>query len=296
MAILLDSAVVILLLVTCITGYVMGFFKYAALMLKSVATLVIAGVVAFSLAGPVYKAVAKDKAVSTIESKIEKIDVISIMEQDLRKKGLPLKVTNDDLRQTVLQDGDVVENMRKMLGNKGVDTAVVNKVIKDFEDYLDNELFGKILKLTSDSQNGKHSFMNIGLENERKELVKFVKMLIPKDKHQAAMQIEENYVQPFGKMIAGALLFIVTAIIVSAALIVIVKVAGLLSRINVISAANSFGGLALGVLKGIAYVLLIAYLLSLIVDSSKNQLDKMNTAIVDNTYLFKYFFRLFYKY
>lgn len=295
MAILLDSAVVILFLVTCITGYVMGFFKYAALMLKSVAALIIAGVAAFSLSGPVYNAVAKDKAVSTIEKKIEDIDVISIMEQDLRKKGLPLKVTNDDLRQTVLRDGDVVENMRKMLGNKGIDTAVVNKVIKDFEDYLDNELFGKILRLTSDSKNGKHSFMNIGLENERKELVKFVKMLIPTDKHQAALQIEENYVQPFGKMIAGAVIFVITAIIVSAALIVVVKVAGLLSRIKVVSAANSFGGLALGVLKGAAYVLLTAYVLSLIVDSSKNQLGKMNTAIIDNTYLFKYFFRLFYK-
>lgn len=295
MAILLDSAVVILFLVTCITGYVMGFFKYAALMLKSVAALIIAGVAAFSLSGPVYNAVAKDKAVSAIEKKIEDIDVISIMEQDLRKKGLPLKVTNDDLRQTVLRDGDVVENMRKMLGNKGIDTAVVNKVIKDFEDYLDNELFGKILRLTSDSKNGKHSFMNIGLENERKELVKFVKMLIPTDKHQAALQIEENYVQPFGKMIAGAVIFVITAIIVSAALIVVVKVAGLLSRIKVVSAANSFGGLALGVLKGAAYVLLTAYVLSLIVDSSKNQLGKMNTAIIDNTYLFKYFFRLFYK-
>lgn len=295
MAILLDSAVVMLFLVTCITGYVMGFFKYAALMLKSVAALIIAGVAAFSLSGPVYNAVAKDKAVSAIEKKIEDIDVISIMEQDLRKKGLPLKVTNDDLRQTVLRDGDVVENMRKMLGNKGIDTAVVNKVIKDFEDYLDNELFGKILRLTSDSKNGKHSFMNIGLENERKELVKFVKMLIPTDKHQAALQIEENYVQPFGKMIAGAVIFVITAIIVSAALIVVVKVAGLLSRIKVVSAANSFGGLALGVLKGAAYVLLTAYVLSLIVDSSKNQLDKMNTAIIDNTYLFKYFFRLFYK-
>jgi hypothetical protein len=264
-------------------------------MLKSVAALIIAGVAAFSLSGPVYNAVAKDKAVSAIEKKIEDIDVISIMEQDLRKKGLPLKVTNDDLRQTVLRDGDVVENMRKMLGNKGIDTAVVNKVIKDFEDYLDNELFGKILRLTSDSKNGKHSFMNIGLENERKELVKFVKMLIPTDKHQAALQIEENYVQPFGKMIAGAVIFVITAIIVSAALIVVVKVAGLLSRIKVVSAANSFGGLALGVLKGAAYVLLTAYVLSLIVDSSKNQLGKMNTAIIDNTYLFKYFFRLFYK-
>ena len=80
MAILLDSAVVILFLVTCITGYVMGFFKYAALMLKSVAALIIAGVAAFSLSGPVYNAVAKDKAVSAIEKKIEDIDVISIME------------------------------------------------------------------------------------------------------------------------------------------------------------------------------------------------------------------------
>ena len=295
MAILLDAAVVIIFVITCITGYVMGFFKYAAMMLRTVATIIIAGLIAFSFATPAYNAFARDKAVKSIEEKIEKIDIVSIMETDLRKKGLPLKVTNDDLREVVLADGDVVKNMRSMMGNKGVDISVVNKVIGDFENYLDNELFGKILKLTSDTQNGKNSFMNIGLENERKELVKFVKLLIPTDKHAAAMKIEENYVRPFGKLIAGAIVFVIAAVIVFAALIVVIKITDLLSKIKVVSAANSFGGLGLGVLKGIAYVLVIAYVLSLIVEESKDQLGKLNTTIIDNTYLFKYFFRIFYR-
>lgn len=295
MAILLDAAVVIIFVVTCITGYVMGFFKYAAMMLRTVATIIIAGLIAFSFATPAYNAFARDKAVKSIEEKIEKIDIVSIMETDLRKKGLPLKVTNDDLREVVLADGDVVKNMRSMMGNKGVDISVVNKVIGDFENYLDNELFGKILKLTSDTQNGKNSFMNIGLENERKELVKFVKLLIPTDKHAAAMKIEENYVRPFGKLIAGAIVFVIAAVVVFAALIVVIKITDLLSKIKVVSAANSFGGLGLGVLKGIAYVLVIAYVLSLIVEESKDQLGKLNTTIIDNTYLFKYFFRIFYR-
>ena len=295
MAILLDAAVVIIFVVTCITGYVMGFFKYAAMMLRTVVTIIIAGLIAFSFATPAYNAFARDKAVKSIEEKIEKIDIVSIMETDLRKKGLPLKVTNDDLREVVLADGDVVKNMRSMMGNKGVDISVVNKVIGDFENYLDNELFGKILKLTSDTQNGKNSFMNIGLENERKELVKFVKLLIPTDKHAAAMKIEENYVRPFGKLIAGAIVFVIAAVVVFAALIVVIKITDLLSKIKVVSAANSFGGLGLGVLKGIAYVLVIAYVLSLIVEESKDQLGKLNTTIIDNTYLFKYFFRIFYR-
>ena len=295
MAILLDAAVVIIFVITCITGYVMGFFKYAAMMLRTVATIIIAGLIAFSFATPAYNAFARDKAVKSIEEKIEKIDIVAIMETDLRKKGLPLKVTNDDLREVVLADGDVVKNMRSMLGNKGVDISVVNKVIGDFENYLDNELFGKILKLTSDTQNGKNSFMNIGLENERKELVKFVKLLIPTDKHAAAMKIEENYVRPFGKLIAGAIVFVIAAVVVFAALIVVIKITDLLSKIKVVSAANSFGGLGLGVLKGKAYVLVIAYVLSLIVEESKDQLGKLNTTIIDNTYLFKYFFRIFYR-
>ena len=295
MAILLDAAVVIIFVVTCITGYVMGFFKYAAMMLRTVATIIIAGLIAFSFATPAYNAFARDKAVKSIEEKIEKIDIVSIMETDLRKKGLPLKVTNDDLREVVLADGDVVKNMRSMMGNKGVDISVVNKVIGDFESYLDTELFGQILKLTSDTQNGKNSFMNIGLENERKELVKFVKLLIPTDKHAAAMKIEENYVRPFGKLIAGAIVFVIAAVVVFAALIVVIKITDLLSKIKVVSAANSFGGLGLGVLKGIAYVLVIAYVLSLIVEESKDQLGKLNTTIIDNTYLFKYFFRIFYR-
>ncbi len=84
MAILLDAAVIVILVITCITGYIMGFFKYAAMMLRTVATLIVAGAVAFTFAGPVYNAVARDKAVSSIEKKVEKIDVVTIMEQDLR--------------------------------------------------------------------------------------------------------------------------------------------------------------------------------------------------------------------
>lgn len=295
MTVLLDAAVVIIFVITCITGYVMGFFKYAALMLKSVAALIVAVCAALMLAAPAYNAFARDKAVSRIESKIEKFDIVGIMESDLRKKGLPLKVTNDDLREVILKDGDVVVNMRTMLGSKGIDSAVVGKVEKDFKEYLDGELFGKILKLTSDSRSGRDSFMNIGLENERKALVKFVKMLVPRDKHAAAVEIEKEYVSPFGTMIAGALIFIVTAIAASVVFSVIVKVMGFLSRIKVVSAANSFGGLALGIVKGLAYAVLAAYVVSLIVESSKNQLGKINTDIIDNTYLFKYFFRLFYR-
>ena len=88
MTVLLDAAVVIIFVITCITGYVMGFFKYAALMLKSVAALIVAVCAALMLAAPAYNAFARDKAVSRIESKIEKFDIVSIMESDLRKRGL----------------------------------------------------------------------------------------------------------------------------------------------------------------------------------------------------------------
>ena len=81
MSILLDGIVVVLFIVTCVTGYVMGFFKYAAMMLRTVATVIIAGLIAFSFATPVYNAFARDKAVSSkmipillIETKIVNIN------------------------------------------------------------------------------------------------------------------------------------------------------------------------------------------------------------------------------
>lgn len=295
MTLILDGAVVLIILTTCIIGYVLGFFKYAALLLRSIATIFVAGLVAFSLCGPLYDAVAREKAISTIEEKIEKVDVVSVIEQDLRKKSLPLKVTNDDLREAILKEGDIVENMRTMINSKGVDGAVANRVMTDFEYYLDNELFGRILKtVNSSGKSGNTGLLNMGLENTREELAKFVRMLIPSDKHKVAENIEENYVRPFGKMIAGAILFAVTALIVSVTLTVLIKVLDLLANIKVVSAANSFGGLALGALKGLFYVVIVAYILSLIVSSSKDQLDKFNTEIIDKTYIFKHFFHLFY--
>jgi uncharacterized membrane protein required for colicin V production len=295
MTLILDGAVVGIIVLTCIIGYVLGFFKYAALLLKSVAAIVAAALVAFMFAEPLYCAVAQDKAVKVIEEKIDKVDVVNMMETDLRKKGLPMKVTNDDLRQALLKEGDVVKNMRDMISSKEVDGAVADKTMKDFEDYLDNELFGRILKAVNDSgKSGNTGLLNMGLENTREELAKFVRFLIPTDKHKAAQNIEEHYVRPFGKMIAGAGLFFVTAIIVSIVLMIVVRMLDILSRIKVLSAANSFGGLALGAAKGILYVVIGAYIVSTVVSSSKDQLDKLNTDIINKTYLFKYFFRLFY--
>lgn len=295
MAFLLDGAVVLIITATCIIGYVLGFFKYAALLVKSVATIIAAALIAFLFAEPLYCAVAQDKATSVIEEKISNVDVIDIMEQDLRKKGLPLKITNSDLRETVLKEGDIVANMRALISSKGVDGAVADKTMKDFEDYLDNELFGRILKaVNSSGKSGNTGLLNLGLENSREELSKFVRFLIPADKHKAAQNIEEHFVRPFGKMIAGAALFAVSAIIVSIVLMVVIRMLDILSRIKVLSAANSFGGLALGAAKGIFYVVIIAYVVSTIVSSSKDQLDKINTGIIDKTYLFKYFFRMIY--
>lgn len=290
MAILLDAAIVIILVVTCITGYCFGLVKYGAMMLRTVLTLAVAAVVALTCARPVYDAIAAEKAVSSIEKTIEKIDIVSIMQQDLRKKGLPQSVTEKDLREAVLADGDLGGNMRIMLTAKGADSELAEKIAGDVDAYIDNELFDRIHRFT-----GKNGFMSIGLENERDALVSFVRMLIPSDKHHAAGQIHQSLVRPFGVIVTGAALFVIAAVVVSLVLMIIIKVAGLLSSITVVSAANSFGGLALGAIKGICYVLLAAFILSLIVESSKDQLGKLNTSIIDNTYMFKYFFRLFYK-
>ncbi len=295
MTYLLDGAVVAIIIATCIIGYVLGFFKYAALLVKSVATIIAAALVAFVFAQPLYCAVAQDKATSVIEEKISKVDVVDMMEQDLRKRGLPLKINNEDLRAAVLKEGDIVENMRAMVYSKGIDGAVAEKTMKDFEDYLDHELFGRILKaVNSSGKSGNTGLLNMGLDNTREELAKFVRFLIPSDKHKAAQNIEEHFVRPFGKMIAGAVLFLATAIIVSIVLMIVIRMLDILSRIKVLSAANSFGGLALGAFKGVLYVVIIAYVVSAIVSSSKDQLDKINTDIIDKTYLFKYFFRMFY--
>ena len=296
MSVLLDVIVVVLFIVTCVTGYVMGFFKYAALMLKTVATLLIAAAAAFILAAPAYNAVAQDKVVNAIESSVEKIDVAQKVNSELRKRGLPQTVSNDELRSVLLADGDVVKNLDGVMAQKGVDPGTREKVRQEFEDYLDHELLGQIVSMSQSKEDGADgSIVRTGLENKREELIKFVRMLLMSDKHKAAQEIESTYVRPVGEKIAGGIIFLIAGILVSVTLLIVIKLAGILSKVKVVSAANSFGGLMLGVFKGALYAAVIAYVLCAIVNASKNQMDKLNTDIIDKTYIFKYFFNFFYK-
>lgn len=296
MSVLLDVIVVVLFIVTCVTGYVMGFFKYAALMLKTVATLLIAAAAAFILAAPAYNAVAQDKVVNAIESSVEKIDVAQKVNSELRKRGLPQTVSNEDLRSVLLADGDVVKNLDGVMAQKGVDPGTREKVRQEFEDYLDHELLGQIVSMSQSKEDGTDgSIVRTGLENKREELIKFVRMLLMSDKHKAAQEIESTYVRPVGEKIAGGIIFLIASILVSVILLIVIKLAGILSKVKVVSAANSFGGLMLGVFKGALYAAVIAYVLCAIVNASKNQMDKLNTDIIDKTYIFKYFFNFFYK-
>jgi uncharacterized membrane protein required for colicin V production len=296
MSVLLDVIVVVLFIVTCVTGYVMGFFKYAALMLKTVATLLIAAAAAFILAAPAYNAVAQDKVVNAIESSVEKIDVAQKVNSELRKRGLPQTVSNEELRSVLLADGDVVKNLDGVMAQKGVDPGTREKVRQEFEDYLDHELLGQIVSMSQSKEDGTDgSIVRTGLQNKREELIKFVRMLLMSDKHKAAQEIESTYVRPVGEKIAGGIIFLIASILVSVILLIVIKLAGILSKVKVVSAANSFGGLMLGVFKGALYAAVIAYVLCAIVNASKNQMDKLNTDIIDKTYIFKYFFNFFYK-
>lgn len=296
MSILLDCIVAVLFIVTCITGYVMGFFKYAALMLKTVVTLLVAGLAAYMFAAPAYDTVARDKAVKAVEERIEKIDVISRMDTDLHELGLPQSVSSEDIRSVVLQDGDVVENFNKLLEGKKVDPSARQELSDKFETYLDGELYGKVIRLSQeDDEKDDSNFVKLGVKKSREEFVKLVKILVAADKHAAAQQVEESYIRPVGVKIAGAVIFLIVSVAVSVILVIVIKVAGLLSKIKVVCAANSFGGLALGAAKGALYVLVLAYALCAVVNASHNNLDELNTGIVDKTYLFKHFFNIFYK-
>ena len=295
MSVFLDVLLVLIFIVTCIMGYVMGFFKYSAFMLKTLATFIIAAVVAMAFSAPTYEAVAKDKIVNAVEQSMEKVDVVGTVEKHLRDRGLPQTVTEQDIRDVFLKDGDVADNLDEVMIRKNIPQQQRTIIRGEFEKYLDKELLLQLIKQSKVETNGKENILKVGVDNSRAELVKFIRLLLLSDKHKAAQDIEQNYVRQIGVRITGAILFFAAAVVVSIVLIIIIRVAGLLAKISVVSAANSFGGLLLGVFKGVLYALVIGFIVSSVVEVSKNSLDGINTDVVEKTYLFKFFFNLFYK-
>lgn len=292
MALLLDAAVVLIIIVTSVTGYLRGFIRYVICMLGTLAAVLIGVFLSSALTEPVYNRYCREPVSAAIEETLESVNVMSYVRQELDEQGAGGYLNDDELKRALSVGGDLAENISGMLSDKGADSETCGQIKERFSYFFDNELTDKV----------REQYKNSGLDEavgdielSAEQLQECVTMLCSDDKAQAADYLEENAAKPVICGILRIALFFVLFIAAELILKLILFISGVFTKLPELNAANRFGGLLLGALKGILYSALIAFMLCILVNATYDSLPQFNSEIADSTYIFNYFFDFFYK-
>lgn len=292
MALLLDAAVVLIIIVTSVTGYLRGFIRYVICMLGTLTAVLIGIFLSSALTEPVYNRYCREPVSAAIEETLESVDVMSYVRQELDEQGAGGYLNDDELKRALSAGGDLAENISGMLSDKGADSETCLQIKEQFSYFFDNELTDKV----------REQYKNSGLDEavgdielSAEQLQECVTMLCSDDKAQAADYLEENAVKPVICGVLRIVLFFVLFIAAELILKLILFISGVFTKLPELNAANRFGGLLLGAVKGILYVALIAFMLCILVNATYDSLPQFNSQIADRTYIFRYFFDYFYK-
>ena len=290
---LLDGMVAVILIVTMLVGYYRGFVRYVISMLGTVVSVVLSLLIANALAQPVYERFVQQPITQSIETAVSKMDVNSIVKNELENLGAGQLVDDNDVEEILTGAGTISENLDSVLTTKGADTATAEDISGKFNNWLSSDNVSKKITEVTGDENSVSAIMQ-GVDFTREQIDTTIKT-IAQDKTSGAEYMEKNIVQPIAVPVVKVVLFFVCLIFLGLVIKLILFVSGVFTKLPEISAANHFGGLALGCIKGLLYVALIAFMLCTVVNSTHDSLPTFNSEISESTYIFKYFFNFFYK-
>lgn len=292
MAVFLDAAVIMILAVTCSIGYIKGFVKYLICMLGTVLAVVIAFVASSALREPVYNRYLKEDVISSIETALTEIDVDGMLRRKLDALGAGGYLNDDDIRVVVKAGGDIAENVKTKLTEKGADSKTAENIREKLDDFLDTDLVDAIQKQYDTGI--AHNFLT-SVEITAEQFKRCAELLCTGSDHEAACYMEKNVARPIILKFVEFLLFILCFVAAELLIRLIIWISGIFEKVPPLKAASRFGGFALGAVKGALYVSLIAFMLCTVVNVTHDSLSSFNSEVSDSTYLFKYFFNFFYK-
>ena len=292
MAVGLDIGIIVILVVTCIVGYVRGFRKYFIGLVATVIAVVAAAYASAELAEPVYDRYLRDKVKTHVTRAIEDVDPKTVVMEKLSEQGYGDYVTGEEVDDVLSQGGDYLENLGSLLSEKGADSEDVARVRQNIDSYFTGELPAAIDQRLEET--GLSKYVN-KVEIDPEELKECVARAASQSKEDAADYIVEKAVKPILVGVVHALLFWICFLIMVILLRIIIAISGLTRDVPESKAADRFAGLVLGAVKGLLYCAVIAWVLSIFCNATKNSMSIFNAGMSEKTYLFRYFFDYFYK-
>lgn len=292
MGLRLDAAVIVIMILTCITGYRRGFIRCLVGIVVTALAVAAAAWGSAELAEPVYERYLKEDVKICVERSISDFDMNKVVMQKLTEQGFGGLLTEEEVGSAIAEGGDYMDNIGLLLGAKGANEQQIQLAQQNIDSFFDKELPESINR-ELDRQGMSEILNNVDIPKE--ELKECVSRIISQNSADAADYITEKTIEPILVGAIKCLLFVICFIAAAALLKLVTVIAGVNKPKEDASAADHFAGLVLGAIKGLLICALIAWLLSCFCTVTNNSLKIFNSDICDKTYVFKYFFDYFYK-
>ena len=290
MAFILDGAVILIFIVTCIVGYVRGFFKYLIYMLSAIIAAAVALWASAFLAEPVYERYLEKDITAAVHRAAENIDPRAAVKSVLEQQGLQAAITDEDIDHAAAKDADLATGLRLTLEEKGADTDTINNSVTKLENYMYEQLPERMEKAMEAA-----GVKGVKLNIDRNTINDFVKKSLQDGVDRAADLVAERVIKPMVVTVLRVALFVICFAAVSLVFRLVIFILGVIPKGRELRAADRFGGLALGAMKGALYCFLGAFLICTLINVTNDGYSVLNSSVCEETYLFRWFFDFLYK-
>lgn len=284
-SIVIDVIVLVLLVLFSVIGYKKGFLKYFFGGLGTIFVIVAAYFSTGIIAPVVYDHYLQPRVVDHIDEKIKDTSVEDIVSEKLRESGYNLNLSESQINSLLRSDGDIsaeLSNAVHSAGNGNISTASIEQNMNSF---FENEFVGKLGKLFSDFDVTK---LTSALGYNKNMAYDTARAMAGGNTKLGAQYLEKNLVRPYAMAVVKIVVFILLCIILTIVVRLIIKATSIMDHVPVANGINKVLGLLLGAAKALVFLAIFAYVSEIIIDATGDSLNKLNTAIIDKTYLFKY--------
>lgn len=291
MALLLDFAVVMILILSAAVGWNKGFLRYIVSSVGTIAAIVIAFLLADVLAPTVYEKWFQPRVSDFIEEKIDAFDISGVVAKEIKDCGYDVKLSDKELDKALRSEGDISKKIAELAEKKGENASSAENLQKDMEEFFEKRFPDKFNMIFTGIDTKK---LGEGVDYTKNQAYDVVRALADNDMNKGASYIECNLVRPFVTVAVKIILTILLFIAVSIAVKILFSIAGILNHVPVANGFNRFLGILAGILKGGLYIIIISFGLALLIESAGDSFNNFNTKIINDTFIFKHLFYLFY--
>lgn len=293
---LLDGIVVLIIVLSAVIGYFRGFFKYTVCLLGTIFAVLLSLFIADMTAQNVYNKMVKTKLTTGISETVNKADIPARIREELSNEGLAVNIENDDLKKIFDGTANYADNMKALLLSKGATESSAQNAVNNFSTYISSNRWQLIAQsIDGSADTSSYSTTADGLDSISDEVENTIFSKLVSQSSDTAQYIEENVLRQIIVPFVKIAIFVVCYIIFSIIIRLIIFLTGINRQMPEMSVANRVGGLAIGLVKGILYCMLIAFLFTSVVNSTSNSMQFFNSKTADNTLIFRYLFDIFFK-